>query len=71
MICIDCSWSRFPDPKAQCYKTGGLICSLLSFNVGKFDACLLDNAIGEEKLKRLGRDVLTLRIRRDEQSRVR
>jgi hypothetical protein len=66
VVCIECAWSTFPDPKGQCYKTGGLICTRLSLNVGKFDSCLLESPEGKKKLKRLGRGRLaSLRLKRD------
>ena len=37
--CIECSHARFPGPKEQCYKFGGLICTKYDRNVGKYDIC--------------------------------
>jgi len=39
IICLQCKKSRFPDPKEQCYKWGGLICTVDNSNVGKYDPC--------------------------------
>jgi len=39
IICIKCANSRFPHPKEQCYKWGGLICVIDNSNVGKYDSC--------------------------------
>jgi hypothetical protein len=39
ITCIQCQMSRFPTPEEQCYKTGGLICTVDSANVGKYDEC--------------------------------
>jgi|GEM_PF-1656800 len=39
IICIKCLNSRFPHPKEQCYKWGGLICIVDDSNVGKYDTC--------------------------------
>lgn len=37
--CISCPLARFPDPHEQCYKFGGLICTVDGANVGKYDVC--------------------------------
>ena len=65
LICINCDWSSFPDPKGQCYKTGGLVCVLLSLNVGKFDRCLLESPGGKAKLLGLGKNPKTFLKKRD------
>ncbi|MCD6167267.1 hypothetical protein J7K19_11210 [bacterium] len=39
LICIKCPKARFPDPREQCYKFGGLICTLDNSNVGKYERC--------------------------------
>ncbi len=39
IICLECKNARFPDPKEQCYKWGGLICNIDNSNVGKYDKC--------------------------------
>lgn len=39
IICIHCTKSRFPDPKEQCYKFGGLICTVDDTNVEKYQKC--------------------------------
>ena len=38
-LCIECPHARFPTPKEQCYKFGGLICTKYDLNVGKYDVC--------------------------------
>ena len=39
LLCIECPHARFPTPKEQCYKFGGLICTKYDINVGKYDVC--------------------------------
>ena len=39
LLCIECPHARFPTPKEQCYKFGGLICTKHDLNVGKYDVC--------------------------------
>ena len=39
LLCIECPHARFPTPKEQCYKFGGLICTKHDINVGKYDVC--------------------------------
>jgi hypothetical protein len=39
LICIKCDKARFPQAEEQCYKMGGLICTVDNANVGKYDAC--------------------------------
>ncbi|MDZ7261998.1 MAG: hypothetical protein ONB05_07830, partial [candidate division KSB1 bacterium] len=39
LICIRCPRARFPEPHEQCYKFGGLICTVDNSNVGKYDSC--------------------------------
>lgn len=38
-ICIRCALGRFPSPSEQCYKMGGLICTVDNANVAKYQAC--------------------------------
>ncbi len=38
-ICIECPHARFPTPREQCYKFGGLICTKYDLNVGKYNVC--------------------------------
>jgi hypothetical protein len=39
LICIKCEKARFPRAEEQCYKMGGLICTVDNVNVGKYDTC--------------------------------
>ena len=39
IFCIKCPKARFPSPNEQCYRFGGLICSIDEINVGKYDKC--------------------------------
>lgn len=39
MICIKCPKARFPKPDEQCYKWGGLICTVDDANVDKYATC--------------------------------
>ncbi len=48
LICIRCPRARFPEPHEQCYKFGGLICTVDGANVGKYDACRLGFSSAEE-----------------------
>jgi hypothetical protein len=43
LICLRCDKARFPDPKAQCYKFGGLICSVDNANVDKYQECRFES----------------------------
>ena len=45
ITCIQCQLSRFPDPKEQCYKTGGLVCTVDNANVGKYDECRFEEGV--------------------------
>ena len=47
IICLKCKKSRFPDPKEQCYKWGGLICTVDNSNVGKYDSCKFPPGVAE------------------------
>lgn len=48
IVCLKCIYSRFPDPKEQCYKWGGLICSIDKSNVGKYDECRFPDGTAKE-----------------------
>jgi D-glycero-beta-D-manno-heptose 1-phosphate adenylyltransferase len=39
MICLECSFATFLDPKSICYKTGGMKCARFDTLVGKYDIC--------------------------------
>ncbi|MBL7191187.1 hypothetical protein ISS30_05785 [bacterium] len=47
IICIKCLKSRFPNPREQCYKWGGLICTIDNSNVGKYDDCKFEPGVAE------------------------
>ena len=47
IFCLKCKKARFPDPKEQCYKWGGLICIVDDSNVGKYDFCKFEPGIAE------------------------
>ena len=47
IFCLKCKKARFPDPKEQCYKWGGLICIVDDSNVGKYDSCKFEPGIAE------------------------
>jgi hypothetical protein len=47
VVCIQCKKSRFPDPQEQCYKWGGLICTVDDSNVGKYDPCKFPAGIAD------------------------
>lgn len=49
ILCIQCKLSRFPDPKEQCYKTGGLVCTVDNANVGKYDECRFEEGTAEKR----------------------
>ncbi len=40
MICLKCPAARFPEPNEQCYRWGGLICTIDDNNVEKYAECL-------------------------------
>jgi len=46
LICIMCIKSRFPDPQEQCYKFGGLICTVDGSNVEKYQPCNFPPGVG-------------------------
>ena len=50
LICIQCVKSRFPDPNEQCYKFGGLICTVDNSNVEKYQKCKF--SVGVEQLRK-------------------
>ena len=39
LTCIKCPAARFPEPSEQCYKWGGLICTIDDANVEKYGEC--------------------------------
>ncbi|MCP4231690.1 MAG: hypothetical protein GY771_16290 [bacterium] len=39
LICLKCPAARFPEPIEQCYRTGGLICTVDDGNVEKYAEC--------------------------------
>ncbi len=47
LICMQCVKARFPDPKEQCYKFGGLICTVDNTNVEKYQACKFPAGVGK------------------------
>ncbi len=47
LICMHCVKARFPDPKEQCYKFGGLICTVDDSNVEKYQQCKFPPGVGE------------------------
>jgi hypothetical protein len=47
LICMHCVKARFPDPKEQCYKFGGLICTVDDTNVEKYQKCKFPPGVGE------------------------
>ena len=47
LICIQCLKSRFPDPQEQCYKYGGLICTVDNSNVEKYQPCKFPPGVGQ------------------------
>ena len=48
IICLQCKKSRFPGPKEQCCKWGGLICIVDNSNVGKYDFCKFASGVAEK-----------------------
>lgn len=50
LICLFCVRSRFPDPKEQCYKYGGLICTVDDSNVEKYQPCKFPPGVGKARL---------------------
>ena len=51
LSCIKCPKARFPNPNEQCYKFGGLICTIDDENVGKYDKCRFEYVMKDlEKL---------------------
>ncbi len=49
LVCLLCEKSRFPEPQEQCYKFGGLICTVDDSNVEKYQPCKF--ALGTGKLR--------------------
>jgi len=49
ITCIQCQLARFPKPEEQCYKTGGLICTVDNANVGKYDKCRFPEGIAKPR----------------------
>ncbi|MFH1861175.1 MAG: hypothetical protein ABH878_00035 [bacterium] len=47
LICIDCVKARFPEAHEQCYKFGGLICSVDDSNVEKYQRCKFPPGVGD------------------------
>ena len=52
LLCIRCALARFPGPDEQCYKFGGLICTVDGANVGKYDRCRFGYTAAEVAGKR-------------------
>jgi len=46
LVCMHCAKARFPDPKEQCYKFGGLICTVDDTNVEKYEKCKFPPGVG-------------------------
>ncbi|TKJ39924.1 hypothetical protein CEE37_09305 [candidate division LCP-89 bacterium B3_LCP] len=46
LVCMHCAKARFPDPKEQCYKFGGLICTEDDSNVEKYQKCKFPPGVG-------------------------
>lgn len=44
---MSCVKSRFPDPAEQCYKFGGLICTVDNSNVEKYQPCKFPPGVGK------------------------
>ncbi len=49
LVCLFCVQSRFPDPKEQCYKFGGLICTVDDSNVEKYQPCKFPLGVGKAR----------------------
>ncbi len=47
--CMNCVHSRFPDPMEQCYKFGGLICTVDDSNVEKYQRCKFAEGVGKAR----------------------
>lgn len=47
LICMLCAKSRFPEPQEQCYKFGGLICTVDDSNVEKYQPCKFPPGVGQ------------------------
>ena len=49
LLCINCIKARFPGPKEQCYKFGGLICTVDDSNVEKYQPCKFPAGVGKAR----------------------
>ena len=49
LVCMNCVKARFPDPKEQCYKFGGLICTVDDSNVEKYQKCKFPAGVGQAR----------------------
>ncbi len=49
ILCLDCAKSRFPDPREQCYKYGGLICTVDDSNVEKYQTCKFPPGVAQKR----------------------
>ncbi|HDH57613.1 MAG TPA: hypothetical protein ENF16_03280 [Bacteroidetes bacterium] len=47
LICMNCTKARFPEPQEQCYKFGGLICTVDNSNVEKYQSCKFPPGVGQ------------------------
>ena len=47
LICLQCVKARFPEPWEQCYKFGGLICTVDDSNVEKYQPCKFPPGVGQ------------------------
>jgi len=47
LLCIHCVKARFPGPEEQCYKFGGLICTVDNANVEKYQKCKFPAGVGD------------------------
>ncbi len=49
LFCLNCVKSRFPNPQEQCYKFGGLICTVDDSNVEKYQTCKFPVGVGSPR----------------------
>lgn len=49
LVCMNCFKARFPDPQEQCYKFGGLICTIDDSNVEKYQQCKFPPGVGKAR----------------------
>jgi len=49
LLCINCLKARFPNPREQCYKYGGLICTVDDSNVEKYQPCKFPPGVGKAR----------------------